>query len=116
VAQHRTLVGPNEATCQGRRRHTIVTCDFVGFHLSGRRAPRCSVVQVCNERGLPGRAVRAEGLGGDQVGPRRGPHAQTIGTQVGAVAVVQRGQGGRQTRLLACIFVDGTHICLPSFI
>jgi len=46
--------------------------------------------------------VRAEGHGGDQVGPRCGPHAQTIGAQVGVVAVVQRGQGGKQARLLAC--------------
>jgi len=46
--------------------------------------------------------VRAEGHGGDQVGPRRGPHAQTIGAQVGVVDVVQRGQGGKQTCLLAC--------------
>jgi len=79
-----------------------MTCDFAGLHLNSRHAPRRNVAQVCNERRPPGRTVRAEGHGGDQVGPRCGPHAQTIGAQVGVVAVVQRGQGGKQARLLAC--------------
>ncbi len=45
--------------------------------------------------------MRAQGLGGDQIGPGRGPHAHTTCVQVGAVAIVQGGQGGRQARHLA---------------
>jgi hypothetical protein len=46
--------------------------------------------------------MKVQGLGEDQVGSRRGPHARTIGAQVKIVAVIQGGQGGRQVCLLAC--------------
>ncbi len=46
--------------------------------------------------------MRLQGPGGDQVGPGQGPNAHTTGVQVGVVAVVQGGQGGRQVCLLAC--------------
>jgi hypothetical protein len=44
---------------------------------------------------------RCKGSSGDKVEPRQGPHAHTVGTQVGAMDVAQGGQGGRQACLLA---------------
>jgi hypothetical protein len=64
----------------------------VGLHLDDRRKLRHGPLQVCNERRLPCRVMKAQGPSKDQVGPRRGPHAHTISAQVGAMDVVQRGQ------------------------
>jgi hypothetical protein len=54
-----------------------------------------NVAQVCNEQGPLGRTPRAQGPSGDKARPRRRPHSCATGTQVGAMAVVQGGQGGR---------------------
>jgi hypothetical protein len=45
--------------------------------------------------------MRAQGPGEDKVEPGQGPHIHTIGAKVRAVAIVQGGQGSRQTCLLA---------------
>jgi hypothetical protein len=88
---------------QGYRHHTVVAYDYAGLHLDGRRAFQRNAAQVRNERGLLGRVTRAQGPGGDQVGPRRGPHAHITSMLIGAVTVVQRSQGDKQARLLAHI-------------
>jgi hypothetical protein len=80
--------------CQGH-------CHHVRLHLGSERVPWCGAAQVCNERGLPGRALRAQGPGGEKTVLVRRPHACATNAQVGAVAVVQGGQGGKQMRLLA---------------
>lgn len=51
----------------------------------------CTLAWCCSSSQrvkIDGRVARAQG-------PRRGPHAHVTGAQVGAVVVVQRGQGGR---------------------
>jgi hypothetical protein len=87
--------------CQGRCRHIVVTCSCTSLHLNSERALWHGVAQVCNKRRPLGHASRAQGLGRDKAGPRQGPHARVTGTQVGALAVVQGGQGSRQAHLLA---------------
>ncbi len=47
--QHRVVTGPNEVARLGHRRHAVTTYDYVGLHLSGRRTPWRSAVQVRNE-------------------------------------------------------------------
>jgi hypothetical protein len=49
---------------------------------------------------LPGRVSRVQGPNKDQAGLRRGLHACTIGVQIGVLAAVQGGQGGKQAHLL----------------
>jgi hypothetical protein len=72
----------------------VVAYNFTGLHLGNRSGPWHGVAQVCNEQGLLGRAMRVQGPSRDQVGPGRRPHTHTASTQVRAMAVVQRGQGG----------------------
>ncbi len=62
---------------------------------------RRGATQVCNEQGLLGYVVKAKGFGRDQAGPGRGPHTHIASVQVGAMAVVQGGQGDKQACLLA---------------
>jgi hypothetical protein len=45
--------------------------------------------------------AKVQGLGGDQAGPGQRHHACIVSTQVEDVAIVQRGQGGKQAHLLA---------------
>ncbi len=63
--------------------------------------PRHGVAQVRNGQRLPGCITKAQGLGKDQVGPGQGLHAHTPSAQIGAMATIQGGQGGKQARLLA---------------
>jgi hypothetical protein len=63
----------------------------VGFHPGDKRAPQCGAIQVRNERRSLGCVARAQGPSEDQVGPGQGPHAHTIGAQVGAMATIQGG-------------------------
>jgi hypothetical protein len=45
--------------------------------------------------------VRVQRPGRDQARPGQRPHARTTGMQVGDMAVVQGGQGGKQACILA---------------
>jgi hypothetical protein len=77
------------------------TCDCGSLRPDDKQMPQRDVTQVHNKQGLLGHTARAQGLKGDQVGPRRGPHAHTTGAQIGAMATIQGGQGSRQVWLLA---------------
>jgi len=49
VAQHRAVIGPDEATHQGRHRHAITPCDSMGLRFGGECAPQCGVVEIHNK-------------------------------------------------------------------
>jgi hypothetical protein len=66
VAQHRIAIGPDEATCQGHRRHVKVARCYAGFCFDGGCAPRRSVVQVRDERGPLGCVAKVQRPGKDQ--------------------------------------------------
>ncbi len=88
----------------------------MGLHLSGTRAPQRSAAEIYNKRRPLGRTTRAQGPSEDKVWPRRRPHTYTIGVQVEAMAIVPRGQGGKQT----CLLVRNQafhqqHLDLPTF-
>ncbi len=93
MVQHRAIVKSDEVVYQGHRRHATLACNYASLHPNGGHTPLRGVVQVCNERRLPGCTAKVQGSGEDQVGPRQGPHACTTGTQVEVVVVVQGGQG-----------------------
>jgi hypothetical protein len=116
--QHRALAGPNEAMHQGHRRHATMACDFMGLHLGSRCTPRRGVAQVCNERGSPGRAAKAQGLSGDQIGPGRSltPTQQAHKSKLWPLFKEAKVAHKRAFWRTAELFINGTHICPPSSI
>ncbi len=100
ATQHRVVAGPNEVACQGCCRHAAMAYNCTGLCLSDRRTPQCGAAQIYNKRGSPGHNAKAQGLGRDQVGPGRKPHAHIASAQVEVVVIIQGGQGGRQVHLL----------------
>jgi hypothetical protein len=86
---------------QGHCHHAGVAYDYMGLHLGGRSTPWRSVAQVCNKRGSPSHTLKGQGPSGNKATLWQTPHTRATGTQVEAMAVVQGGQGSRQTRLLA---------------
>jgi hypothetical protein len=101
MAQHKAVVGPNEATCQGRCRHAIAACDRVDFHLGDGCTAWRGAVQICNKWKSLGHTSRAQWPHKDKTRPRRGTHAHLVGLQVENMVIIQGSQGGRQARLLA---------------
>jgi hypothetical protein len=110
AVQHRGVVGPNEATHQGRRCHVATACDCVGLYLGGGRAPWHGVVQVRNERGCQavlrgckGLARTKLGLDGDFM-PAQQVHKSELWLLFKEAKVANKCIFWRTTKL----FVDGT--------
>jgi hypothetical protein len=100
--QHKVVTRPNEAACQGHCRHATMTCNCEGLHLSDGRAFWRGATQIRNEQGSPSHVARVQGHGKDQARPGQKLHTRAIGTQIGVVATIQGGQGGKQACFLAC--------------
>ncbi len=69
MVQHKVVIGLDEVARQGLHHHVAMAYYCAGLCPGDGRTPQCSAVQVRNEQGLPCYATRAQGLGGDQVGP-----------------------------------------------
>ncbi|CAM6030938.1 unnamed protein product [Sphagnum balticum] len=80
IAQHRAVVGLDEAVCQGCHCNVTIACCCAHLHPNDKCAPWRGAAQVCDEQRPPSCAAKAQGPNEDQAATRaQGPNEDQAG-------------------------------------